>query len=140
MAQRFDVLIRSFFMLTPLVAGISVAAALDRGKTEKLDMTVGPPGMEQSFGKFGAYMQRLKLSGQACSFSGYDYGMNIACGDANAEPRVYIDVVYQPTHGPDIAYVSEIRPNGRNGGYLPVADHVKFLKEFAPARLMKRSR
>lgn len=140
MTQRINVSLRSFFGLAALVAGLSTAAALDLGKTQKLDMTVGKPGAEQSFGKFGAYMERLKSSGQTCRFSGYEYGMSISCGDANAEPRVYIDVEYQPTHGPDIAYVAEIRANGRNGGYLPVADHVKFLKDFAPVRVMKRSR
>jgi hypothetical protein len=140
MTQRITVSIRSFIVLATLVAGMSAAAALDSGKTRRLDMTVGPPGAEQSFGKFGAYMDRLKGSGQTCSFGDYEYGMSIACGEKNAEPRVYIHVEYQPTHGPDIAHVSEIRANGRNGGYLPVADHVKFLKDFAPARVMKRSR
>ena len=140
MTQRITVSIRSFCVLATLVAGMSAAAALDSGKTRRLDMTVGPPGAEQSFGKFGAYMDRLKQSAQTCRFSDYEYGMNIACGDANAEPRVYIEVEYQPTHGPDIAHVSEIRANGRNGGYLPVAEHVKFLKEFAPSRVMKRQR
>jgi hypothetical protein len=121
-------------------ASLATASALDSRKTQNLDMTVGPPGAEQSFGKFGAYMARLKKSDQTCTFRPYAYGMNIACGDANAEPHVYIDVEYQPTRAPDLAYVSEIRANGRNGGYLPVAEHAKFLKEFAPARRMKRTR
>jgi len=140
MIQRISPLIRSIFVAAALAAGITGALALDRGKTQRLDMTVGPPGAEQSFGKFGTYMARLKRSGQTCSFSGYEHGMNIACGEKNAEPRVYIDVEYQPTRGPDTAYVSELRINGRNGGYLPVAEHVRFLKDFAPARGMKRPR
>jgi len=131
---------RVLLLLAIAGAGMATASALDGRATQKLDMTVGPPGAEQSFGKFGVYMARLKQSGQTCTFSPYAYGMNIACGDANAEPRVYIDVEYQPTRAPDTAYVHEIRAYGRNGGYLPVADHVKFLKEFAPARGMKRTR
>ena len=94
-------------------AGVQ-ASSIKLMKTLQL-MVVDPskPDGMQLMGTVGAYLEKLKKAGQRCELSTYEYGGSIDC-QIRSGKRVLIDLEDDPTHAPEFAQASAIRPDGIN--------------------------
>jgi hypothetical protein len=72
------------------------------------------------------YFQSLQKAGHRCELSTYEYGGLIDC-QTRADKRVLIDLVAEPTHGPEFARAA-VRPDGVNSKELASSEVAPFLE------------
>jgi hypothetical protein len=121
-------LARSALVALTLYGGTAEVQALSISQMSTLELMVedlsSPDGM-LLMGPVGAYLQSLQKAGHRCELSTYEYGGLIDC-QTRAEKRVLIDLVAEPTHGPEFARAT-VRPNGVNSKELASSEITPFL-------------
>lgn len=121
---------------TVCTAYVSTAArAVTMGELLRLDMALDDSSKPDGLRKLGSvrsYMGKLKQASRHCRIEGHEHGVQIVCEEPET-PTVLIELSAEPTRRPEFARVTSIRPNGADGGELPVAEFSRFLDEFAPA-------
>jgi hypothetical protein len=124
----FPRLARSALVALVLYVGTAAAQALTISQMSKLELMVedlsSPDGM-RLMGSVGAYLESLQKAGHHCELSTYEYGGLIDC-QTRAEKRVLIDLVAEPTHGPEFARAT-VRPDGVNSKELANSEIAPFL-------------
>src|SRR5688572_13986730 len=112
-------LARAALVASVLYVGTAEVQALSISQMGKLELMVedlsSPDGM-RLMGPVGAYFQSLQKAGHRCELSTYEYGGLIDC-QTRAEKRVLIDLIAEPTHGPEFARAT-VRPDGVNSKEL----------------------
>lgn len=107
--------------------------ALDRRALNALNVMAGESDSSlTSFGSLNSFMGRLRRAGRVCRISTYAYGANLDCGPAKA-PDMLVGLDFAPTRAPEFLQVGSVRANGINGGELPRAQFVEFLRGYLKA-------
>lgn len=116
-----------------LFVSASGSHALDQRQLAALKVMAGESDSSlESFGSLSSFMGRLRRAGRVCRLSSYAYGANLDCGPAKA-PDMLVGLNFAPTRAPEFLLVGSVRANGINGGELPRAKVVEYLRDYLKA-------